>query len=830
MYFCLKLSLMKKSFFYITCLFLLLLMACEPAPKKKSNLLSLVPSQTAAVLKTDDFSELAQSLSSNTFIKNNPELPLFSFFKSAYAPLAKLKLSGESLLCFSVIGRNDFSTTLITPITPNLLDSIGYKTIEGYLYNGQKIKKYTLNDKLIYGAKLRDLFVFGDAKLVVENVIRLSGKHIPPNKSLQKVYETSDREKDALFINPPEFKKLLGALLPKGSAAFLSNFSNWTALDLNINDQSIQISGITLPQRGQVLGLFQNVGKNPNKIAHITPVGAIGFYSFTYDELSQLKENLSFLRKRSGSEPKLELLKAIAEIGEIYTHATTALALRSVNLKETKSILQQQGDLLETHRNHKIYSFSKPDYFYQALHPLVKLKGLKFYTQIESFFVFAQDLKTLEYIIANTQNKTVLTARQSYKETAAYLSEESSILFVGISKNLRSYIADKVKPDLRDKYASAALSDYNYESLQFIDHGNFTYINGVFAAVKPSKKQHGGIQVGSLKLGEKVANGPWFFVNWNTQHYDIVVQGESDSLYVFNENGKLRWTQALDGPILGDIQEIDIYQNHRIQMAFVTPHTFYIIDREGNIVAPFDQEFERTITEPLAIFDYYDSGRFRFLITQGRHLKMLDKHLDPVKGFEFEAAKSRIRYAPKHFRIGTKDYIVLQEASGQLHLLNVRGETRIPVKHKIAFSDNSWYLYQDQFTSTNANGELLQINENGDLSKKDLNLETHHQIAATAHILVSLSGNKISINGNTATLSYGIFTKPQIFMIGEQAYIATTDTQAHKVYLFDQKAQLLPGFPVYGNSAIDLKDMDHRGGPELIVKGEDDSILIYEVE
>jgi hypothetical protein len=59
--------------------------------------------------------------------------------------------------------------------------------------------------------------------------------------------------------------------------------------------------------------------------------------------------------------------------------------------------------------------------------------------------------------------------------------------------------------------------------------------------------------------------------------------------------------------------------------------------------------------------------------------------------------------------------------------------------------------------------------------------------------------------------------------------VSVTDTQSHKVYLFDSNGILRPNFPVYGNSQIDFENMDSDNNLEFVVKGEEDSVIIYKV-
>ncbi|MDX1604092.1 MAG: ribonuclease HII, partial [Salinimicrobium sediminis] len=100
---------------------------------------------------------------------------------------------------------------------------------------------------------------------------------------------------------------------------------------------------------------------------------------------------------------------------------------------------------------------------------------------------------------------------------------------------------------------------------------------------------------------------------------------------------------------------------------------------------------------------------------------------------------------------------------------------------------------------------------------------------ATPKTLVSLSENELSIGKSSATLDFGLYTEPQIFYINNKIYVSVTDLQAHKVYLFDSNANLFPGFPVYGNSLVDLSNADDDTALELVVQGEENGVLIYSV-
>lgn len=814
-------------------LFLLLILglgSCSQESKQTSDLLSLIPPKTTAILRTDDLQNLVQDAERNTLLHANTNLPISKFFKEAYTPINQLRLSNKSIWAFTKIGRDEIASTLLTTETPKLLDSLGYEEVQDFDYNGEKIKEYKFSDKTVYGVKLKQYFAFGDSKLVIENVVRLSKDKITPDEELEKIFNSSTSKRNTLYINMSEFGKIAQAKLPNQALSKLENFSNWISLDLDFQPSNIKVSGVSIPQQNELLGVLKNTEPQKTDLAKITPSGATGLISFTFDDFDQIKENISFYNKEDYPDIDTELFSYTSEIGLIYKGEQAALAIKSDIPDDTAQMLQEDGEKIATHRGHDIYSYSNPAFFNTALAPLVDQDNYSFFTTIDNFMVFAANQGMLENLISNYENNTVLSEGVNYQKLANKLDEKSSFLFIGINKNLLKKLEEAVDSKQKKEYENTELAGYAVSAIQFINHDNFTYINGRLTAQSENgQTTTGGVQTQNFKPGEEITSGPWFFKNWRTNKYDIVLQGKSNKLYFYNQDGKLAWTRQVDGQVIGDIQPIDIYQNRRIQMAFVTPQTFYIIDREGNIVKPFNKTFKSTITQPLSIFDYNNNGSFRFIVTQDKHLTMLDKNLDLVKGFEFTQASSKVLQAPKHYRKGSKDYIVIPEKSGKLNILNPRGQQRINVSQKIAFSDNGWYVYKDLFTSSDSKGQLVQVDLKGGVNLQNLKLDGQdHGLTATANTLVYFSENKLSIKGKTVKLNYGLYTKPHIFYLNDKIYVSITDIQNHKVYLYDSNAELIAGFPVYGNSSIDLQFFLNEG-VKLIVKGEADSALLYDV-
>jgi len=197
-----------------------------------------------------------------------------------------------------------------------------------------------------------------------------------------------------------------------------------------------------------------------------------------------------------------------------------------------------------------------------------------------------------------------------------------------------------------------------------------------------------------------------------------------------------------------------------------------------------------------------------------------------VKGFLFKKAKNNINTAPKHIRIGSKDYLVFK-TKNDLYILNRRGKTRVKPKTSLTYSNQPVFKYNNGFATTTADGKLVTINTKGSVSVTDKNLVDNHTLVTTTKTMVTQSDNNLDIKGNVLNLDFGQYTPADLFLIKNKIYITTTDLQTQKVFLFDSNAKSIANFPVYGTSTIDLQNIDKDSNLEFVTKGESNSIFFF---
>ncbi len=814
-------------------LFVCIAISCDNDTKESNALIDHIPTDTQVVVKINNLEETASKLRNNNFIKNNNQIDFLEYFRNL-SVLNETKQS-EGLLCFSPRGKNDFDYTYISKLDPSILkvDSLKTKNIETINYSEKIIYKVTSKGNTFFATKQDSLIIASSSQLLIENAIRIHANPLPVDQDLQKVFEVSGTDNAfSILMNGKKLQNIHNSLLPNTELSSLDDFSGWASLDATIDQNAIHLDGIAIEKDSlySTIGIFDNTIPQENRIAKVTPVTAKGFISYTYDDFEVVKKNLSIAQDREFEDIPNdldEILSGVSEIGFIFMEKEDALVLTSL---DTETALKSLGgERVDTYRNIPIFRYQNTDSFSQILTPLVKNFEAKYYFIKDEFVILSSSTNTLRDVIANILNQTLIHQQEYYKNTIKNLSDNSSILIAGSINNLKEYVSENVEESYKEQWSSLLHKGYPIGVLQIIKENDFAHIHAVLQKNIAKGAATSVTQVASTTLEKEVLNKPILVKNHRTKGMDIAIQDVENNLYLISDRGAIFWKKKIDGAILGDIQQIDIYANGRFQLLFNTANTLYLMDRDGKDVAPYPKKFEKTITQPLALFDYDKSKRYRIVITQGNQLEMYNAEGEMVTGFGFKGTETNLMLPPKHIRIGTKDYILLPEENGKLSILDRLGRTRVNVKNKVNFSKNEWYQYQDKFTSTTKDGKLIQVDEKGGTVSQNLNLAENSSMVSTNKTLVTFSENKLSIKGRTLELDYGVYTEPKLYYINNKIYITITDIQAKKVYLYDSNAELFPNFPVYGNSVLSLGNMDKDPNLEFVVQGEGNSVLIYQI-
>ena len=805
----------------------ILIASCAKEVKTKDSLLEHLPPNPSLVVKINNLTNFRSELKNNTFLKDVEQLSHLNDILSKVKGLEHLSTDKTTALGIYEVGKGHYDYILVAKNNADLfnVDSIANKTIESITYEGTTITKYTLDGLEVFGVQKENDMVMSSSQMLIENMVRMSGtQQTDPN--LEKLYETSATDKSAtLFLNPEGNISLLSL---KENNDANKPFSSWISLDFTANSDEVNLNGVAMATDSTktFINLFKGTSPLANKTAAYAPLNAQAIISYTFDDYRVFANNQnSYLDRVKQTD---SLFNTIEEVGIIYLNNKKTVLLKSYGTEGLYDYLDSKKAVSQNYQGNEILELQEPKLITENFTPLVKNFEANFCTVIENSFIFSKDKEALQTIISSHKSSSSFDKDQGYLTAKAYMANESSMLFISNAAGIDFFTEAELSEDVAEDIANDDLNDLVFASQMVMDNG-FGHFNLLTSKIKQSQEKNAVSPLFTLELNTDLATDPQFVKNHRTNEQEIVVQDQNNVLYLISNDGKVLWTKQLDGRIQGDIQQVDIYKNGKLQMAFTTNDQFMVLDRNGDEVAPFKIDFEGGNLNPLAVFDYDGSRNYRFVVTQGRKVFMYNNQGKIVRGFTFTEAPSNILGAPKHFRVGNKDYIVFRLDNSTIRILHRVGSDRIKVPEKIDFSNNDVFLYKDKFTVTNKTGVLHQIDTNGKLVATNFNLNPDHGFYATSNTLVFMDDNVLSIKGKKVELELGVYSKPEIFYIYDKIYVGVTDIQNRQIYLFDSQAEPIPNFPVFGSSMIDLTDMDNDKQLELAAKDQDNSLIVYKI-
>ena len=797
-------------------LLIISLTSCEQEINNKNLMFSLIPNESKIVIQINDLDYI------KSFITNNELFSNTYFSRDSLNNLINRINIDESknsgLLSFSTYGKNNVAITFISK--KNFSDSLKMQNNESYKYNKYEIFK----ENSYYKTYLDETVVSSSSDIIIENIIRnynSKKRGINDPNFYDIILSANKTEPINIFID----SKLDGF-----SKEFFRSIefyplvkSSWKNFDLSRSNEDIRLTGITRINDSikSKLSILKNLNPKSLDTDKVIPNNFESFFSFTItDSNSFIKNYQNYLDANNLENHYIEDIKNINEITFLKDQEKSVI----LNLLDPELINELSFSDSINYSN-KIFDLNIPNDLNDLLRLFDENINLEFGILIDSFIILSGSRNQLKKILTSYNNGRTLINDINYQKNKENSLNKYSFIWMANTKRI------KKDPLFNNStYKNLDSNIYPFIKLEGLVDKKLTLINFYIEKTKTRESSGGIYNELIVSNNNKIITPPKWLKNHRNNEYDFAYQDSENFLYLYSNKGDLYWKKKLSSEIIGEIQQIDLYKNGRLQMAFRTFDKFYIIDRNGSIVKPFEISIDNSNNiNALSIFDYEDDNNYRFLISQDNYMKMYDSKGISVNGFDPENLNSNIINPPVHIRVEEKDYILVQLKNEQLKILNRRGKDRISVKQNINFSKNNFFQYMNLFTTTDINGNLIQIDMNGNVVKNNYSLEENNTIEIKMDNILFHSGNTISINGKTIRIPEGRYTKPKLFNYKDLLYITITDEKEGKVYLYNKEGNLVSGFPIKGINLVDIIDADNDGKIELITQLDERSVISYEI-
>ena len=217
-------------------------------------------------------------------------------------------------------------------------------------------------------------------------------------------------------------------------------------------------------------------------------------------------------------------------------------------------------------------------------------------------------------------------------------------------------------------------------------------------------------------LDYPAAIAPQLVKNHKTGEHEIVIQDTHNQLYLINSSGKILWKKSLSDRIVGNISQVDLFKNNKLQLAFATKNQLIVMDRNGNMVSGFPKSFSKSTVCGLTTCDYDKNRDYRFFIPHSDGtITLLKSDGSSPSDWQFAGSKG-LQNEIQYFNQKGKDFLVTFDKD-QCYFLNRKGQERILSNNSIKKATHGSF-YEDvlgsknRFICTSPQGNILYVYNN----------------------------------------------------------------------------------------------------------------------
>lgn len=231
-----------------------------------------------------------------------------------------------------------------------------------------------------------------------------------------------------------------------------------------------------------------------------------------------------------------------------------------------------------------------------------------------NYLFLSNNTKILQMLQSKWEGGNTLAKNENYKQFAERLVPQSNLELLLCNEHAPKYALNFVNRELFSKMNKqmGILKRARFAALQVAGSNDKIFASQFYVKFNITKAEKNE-QVWAIQLDTGLAIKPAMFMNTTLGSPVIMVQDLKHKLYQVDREGKILWTKALDGPIISEIKEIELYNNGRKQMVFNTSHQIYILDDMGKDLSGWPAWIPTGTQLPISILDPLNNKGYLFL-------------------------------------------------------------------------------------------------------------------------------------------------------------------------------------------------------------------------
>ena len=829
----------------------------------------------------------------------------FKDFASSRSGISNLLQGKSIIISVNPTGKNQFTNLYLVQLNDKNESNAAPETVSAELGSAYTITRKNYENTTVFGAKSADLslyfactddiFMVSEDFILIEAAIRHSNsQNLLGNQEFTEVYTTIEETALAnIFINHLTIHQILARLVSpeiKKNIGQIASFSNWSELDLSANSSTLELNGysVTRDSSDNYLNIFKNQEAPKLTIEKAIPANASYFVALNLKNAGTFLDHYETYVKANGNFYPREMslidfqkktnvnpVKLIKELGGnqfagVYTtinksdptqnrfFVTDLISVSDAKEKLVKAVAEfNKTGAAQPATQYVIDSKNKYDIYRLPINNMAEslfgriFSGIdgEYFVLYKKYLICGDNLPGLKNYLQNLSSEKTMANDSVYKAYIASGQANPNLsIYAKIPKIFRLKDA-MLKPEVSAMLAENEdiLRKFSTFSWQFSVSDNMIK-NQIKLKYDPNIKEEPQA-VWQLKLEAPLAQKPKLVLNHkDLPNREVIVCDKQNNVYLINKDGMILWTMNIPEEIISDIQQIDLFQNNKLQYVFNTRTQIYVIDRMGNKVGKFPITLKSMASNGVSVVDYGKNKEFRFFVAgEDKKIYAFDRWGKVVGNWNFAGSESPITETGERYEVGDKDYLVFRD-NQNTYFLDRQGKSREITPAPFDHSGNANFFFSDgspRLISTDTSGKIHIIDFTGETELKELGrYGAGHHFAAedldgngTPEYLFA-EGKKLSVFATDGKKLFEhsfpdiISETPSVCSFGNgNLKIGVVVGGENKIYLLDKNGAVYQGFPLDGNSSFILgKFNDANGWTNLIIGGEGNTLVNYRIE
>jgi hypothetical protein len=739
------------------------------------------------------------------------------------------------------------------------------------------------------------LLMLSFSPILLENAVTQSaaGGNVTDDAAFQRVHSTSGINVDAnIYINLAFLPRYLSAFTKGDVQRFLKDFSdlaNWAELDLHLRDDELMMNGFSYSDTGgdNYLNVFRNQSPVQIGVESVIPGFSSAFLAMGFSDKEAFNDNYyewldntgrlkdytrmadSFTRL-TGADPvetfhsfmEQEVAMVLTgwedpgEAGESFLVIKTQS--RSMASESLQAMLEHHAGMMGNNAGSykQVYQVDRETSFDIYRFPFSNTGELLFgmlfrpvktsyYCFVGNYLVFGESVSGLSsFIHANVLNQT-LSENRRFIEFSDNLVERNNFFFYSSVPRSAGLFTGIFREEHRENLAGGLESFRKFQavSLQF-SYGRDMLYNNIFLKYSPVAIEEPRTEWQTL-LDTIIDFKPLLTLNHNTGENEIFVQDLNNTIYLINNTGRILWKKHLDSRIMGDVHQIDYYNNGRLQFLFNTREQIFLIDRNSNAVGRYPIRLPSPATNGIAVFDYDNDRNYRiFVACEDKSVVVRSKDGNIVSGWEFPGTEHNVYHKIKFFRTGGRDYIVFADRQ-RVYITDRRGSIRVrpdalfPVSlhNPIAFEPGR--SSDPRLALTDTLGRVWHIYLNGKTRAVSLGdyssghfFEYHDITGDGSGEYIFLDKNRLDVYSRDGSALFShefdvpVRHAPLYYHFSRSdRKLGVVSQDGGQIFLFNSNGEIYNGFPLTGRASFTIGSLQPGQGNFHLIVGSDSNFL-----